>query len=269
MTHLMQLPFSLRARLSTGLLMSLLILCAGVLVTGCGEEKKPEPVKKETRAYTPPPVQARTIADLMTEYGIDDRVYMSEDKAPSSEKEKIALLKFFDAWVRGNHEYVIEVLGTADQPQLMAMVQEGQWAASTGDVIDNVELQTGPAKDGGTCVLAIFEHIDVMRDPEAQLWSYRAKNIGNISDDETIGFWAIATPPGMVDRLSGDDRIAEWWKILDEENAMWAMDDSDQLADLSEDEEDEKAGGKKPGKSSSGSSGRRQPGGGRRVPGGR
>ena len=127
MTHLMQLPFSLRARLSTGLLMSLLILCAGVLVTGCGEEKKPEPVKKETRAYTPPPVQARTIADLMTEYGIDDRVYMSEDKAPSSEKEKIALLKFFDAWVRGNHEYVIEVLGTADQPQLMAMVQEGQW----------------------------------------------------------------------------------------------------------------------------------------------
>ena len=73
----------------------------------------------------------------------------------------------------------------------------------------------------------------------------------------------------MVDRLSGDDRIAEWWKILDEENAMWAMDDSDQLADLSEDEEDEKAGGKKPGKSSSGSSGRRQPGGGRRVPGGR
>ena len=261
MTLLTQPQFSRRFNQPASILISMLLVFAGAALSGCGgEEEKPKTVKKQTRTAAPAPVQARTLQEIRAEHGIDQRVEMQESDAPSSEMEKIAVLKFFDAWVRGDHEYVGSVVGLADQAQLLAMVKDGQWDGVTGDAIEIVTLQTGPAQDGGACVLAIFESTDVMQTGEAQLWRYR-DNGGEIS------FEAVAAPPGMVDRLSGADPIAEWWKILNEEEAMWALDDSDQLADLDDDEDEEEASSKS--NKSSGGSGRRQPGGGRRVPGGR
>lgn len=262
MTHLIRQPFRRMASLSSSLVVATLVLGAGAMLNGCGkEEEKPKEAKRTKTQYTPKVVQIRTIEELRAELNIDDRVDMPEDKAPTSEMERIALLKFFDAWVRGNPDNVLEVLGMADHAQLQAMIDEGQWQQVTGDAIEFVTIQVGPSKEGDTCVLAYYEGAEMT---QAQLWRYR-------NDGETIMFEAVATPPGMVDRLSGDDLIAGWWKILDEENAMWDLDDNDQLGDLiAEDEAKEDSasgsdGRRKPG----GGDGRRKPGGGRRVPGGR
>ncbi len=259
MTVLTRLQFSHSFRKPVVILMSVLLMSVGMTLAGCGgDEEKSKPAKKQTRSTAPAPVQAETIADLMQELNIDDRVDLPENFAPSSREERIQMLKFFDAWVRGDHDYVGSVLCPADAAQLAYMVREGQWDDVTGDAIEYIMLQTGPSPQGGTCILAIYEGADVMESAEAQLWAFQS--------DGGCQFMAIATPPGMVDRLSGEDLIAEWWKILEDEEAMWALDDSDQLADLSDDEEEEASS-----KASSGSGGsnRRQPGGGRRTPGGR
>ncbi|MEE2908511.1 MAG: hypothetical protein VX527_11860 [Planctomycetota bacterium] len=265
MTYLIRQPFKHMASLSSSLLVASLVLAASVTLGGCGEEeKKPKKVERTKPKSTPKLVQMRTIEELKAEYKIDDRVEMPEDKAPTSEKERIALLQFFDAWVRSNPDHVLEVLGMADQAQLLTMIDEGQWGQITGDAIEFVTIQVGPSKEGDTCVLAYFEGLE---SNQYQLWRYR--NDG----EDTIIFEAVATPPGMVDRLSGEDLIAGWWKVLDDEAALWDLDDNEELDLLVEDDEEkdgsasgDDSGRRKPG---GGGSGRRKPGGGRRVPGGR
>lgn len=260
MTHLIRLPSRRMASLPASLIAAALVIGTGAALSGCGEEPPP-PTKKVTKAPTRTTKRVPTIAELVEELQIDQRVIMTEKNAPTSETERRALLVFFDAWVRGDNRAISSMLGEADQAQLRDMVDEGQWELVTGDVIDIVQIRVGPSDRGDTCVLAQFES-GVMN--QSQLWRYRDAGDG-------IMFEAVATPPGMTERLSGDDLIADWWKILEEENAMWDLPDNEQLGDLLAEEEDQEgasSGSNNNGRRTPGG-GRRTPGGGRRVPGGR
>lgn len=245
-------------RISISLLIVGMLVIASSLLSGCGGGDEVKQVKKAApKKNTQPVERLMTIDELMGEMQIDDRVYIPEEDAPVTNQARRGVLTFFDSWVNGNHETVGSMLGSADAAELQAMVEDGQWSSATGDRIDAVYITTGNSSEGGRCVLAIYE-IGQLSQP--QLWNYREQGDGLI-------FEAVATPPGMMNRLGGEDLIAAWWKILETENGLWEIPDAD-LNDLLEDEDDG-ALASSPG---SGGSKKRTPGGGgskKRTPGGR
>ena len=87
--------------------MSAAAFCAIVVgLAGCGEDPPPPQapvVQAEPPPPPPPPAPKVTpVADLMAELGIDKRINLPEDKAPDNDPARIALLEFFDAFVRGD-----------------------------------------------------------------------------------------------------------------------------------------------------------------------
>lgn len=185
-----------------------------MLMVGCSEPPPP-PVVKTQKAPPPPPPppkpQLTSIADLMVKYNIDERVVLPEDRAPSTDEERIALLQFFDAFVRGDIETTRTMLGYADQQQLASLVDSGGWDAATGDAITRVELQSGHSPQGIDAVLALYEDNDF--NFQAQLWYYNA-------EEDAYTFEAVSSPPDIVNRLYGNDWIAAWHDILAQELAL-------------------------------------------------
>lgn len=247
---------SLMSRLAMPLAMAVAIpLVAGQLV-GCGEEEVKKPVAKAKKAVAPPPPPVKSVEELCQELQIDSmRVRMPEDEAPNSTDARRGILIFFDAWLRGDDQTVVGMLNSSDRMELMAMVEDGAWQDATEDV-DAVFIRTGMSNTGDRCVLAIYE---VGVDTQAQLWTYNGSG-------QSMNFTAVPTPPGMVDRLSGD-MISDWYSILQEENSLWSVAD-EQLEDLmaEEDEEEEKSGSGAVGLQGQGGGG--GGGGGRRGPAG-
>jgi len=175
------------------------------LLAGCGEEPPPPaPVVQAPPPDPgpPPPPPVTPISELMVQLGIDERVNLPEDKAPGTDAERIAVLKFCDAFVRGNHETVRPMLSFPDQLQLDLLVEEGTWA-ETADLVSRVDVQTGRSPEGDDCMLAIF-HTGLQFQP--QLW------LTEVSRDDAT-FDALPTPPGIMNRLSGDDWISAWFDV--------------------------------------------------------
>ena len=224
-------------------------------LSGCGEEEVKKPVAKAKKAAPPPPPPVTSVEELCQELQIDSmQVRLPEDEAPNTTDARRGILIFFDAWLRGDDETVAGMLGSADRMELMAMVDDGTWRDATEDV-DAVFIRTGMSNTGDRCVLAIYE---VGMDSQAQLWTY--SGTGN-----SMMFEAVPTPPGMVDRLSGD-MITGWYSILQDEGDLWKVSD-ERLEDLmaEEDEEEEKSGSGAVGLQGQGGGGG---GGGRRGPAG-
>lgn len=243
-------------------LAGILLVSVG-LASGCGEEEAPpvKQAKKETVQKIEAAPVLMTIDQMMTEMEIDERIYIPEEEAPVTNEARRAVLTFFDAWVNGDHETVLSMVGPADGSELKSMIADGQWSQATGDRIDAVFITTGTSATGGRCVLAIYEVGEIS---QPQMWNYEPRGEGLI-------FEAVATPPGMMDQLTGEDLIAAWWKILEKENALWDIPDAD-LSDLLAEEDTDPSLNSNNG-SGSGGSKRRTPGGGggskRRTPGGR
>jgi hypothetical protein len=182
-------------------------LIGGLIGTlaGCGEDPPPPaPVVQAPppNPGPPPPPPVTPISELMVQLGIDDRVNLPEDKAPGTDAQRIAVLKFCDAFVRGNHASARPMLSLPDQLQLDLLVESGTWA-ETADQVSRVDVQTGRSPEGDNAMLAIF-HTGLQFQP--QLW---LMEVGG--DDAT--FDALPTPPGIMNRLSGDDWIAAWFDV--------------------------------------------------------
>lgn len=181
-----------------------------IALTGCGETEEPA---EETRAAPPPPPPPRdttpsvaSIDSLMEQLGIDRRVAMAEDKAPQREQDRRAVLEFFDAFVRGNDSAVSRVISPLDRFELERLVDSGQWEDTVED-IGRVELQFGRGPEGADFVLAVF-YVDM--DFQPQLWRYERQQ------GEAM-FTSVATPPGIMDELYGDNWIVRWHEVLQEE----------------------------------------------------
>jgi hypothetical protein len=178
---------------------------AGLLfVCGCaGSSPRPTSVVE-----TPDPAASVSVADVLARLSIDDRVFMAEHHAPATLEQREAVLRFFDAFVRGRAAEVRSMLGEDDRGVLDRMVASGTFAALS-ESIEEVELVAGSRPDGRPAVLGMY-----VRDgrDEFQLWYYDL-------DGGLARFEAAPTPPHMVRRLTGPiaDYVTKWHEILDEE----------------------------------------------------
>ncbi len=173
-------------------LILLIALTMTIFGVGCGGEeevKKPVVTQKPTAPKKP---KAKTVEELVTKLGIDDRVFLSESEAPRLETERIALLKFFDAMVQVDLDTIKSMLSYGDQVELDTMVDED--LASYMSEVSLIELLTGDSPEGRSCVMAIYE---IGMDYQVQMWFYD----GMGSD---ITFSAAETAPNLIEKLSGN-----------------------------------------------------------------
>ncbi len=187
----------------------------GMALVGCGSSQ-PDPVAIPVSApsrpktpRTPPPPPITSIAQLMLDLGIDDRVSLPEDMAPMTNPERKAVLEFFDSFARGDQTALGSMLTKLDRDELDELVSSGAWKDATSK-ISGIDVQTGTSPTSEPCALAVF-YVDGGFQP--QLWYYTV-------DSDGPQFDAIAAPPNLMDRLYGDDWIAAWFEILDEEMAL-------------------------------------------------
>lgn len=229
--------------------------CAVLLgmASGCGEDPEPVAAKPVAKKATAPPsteepvdLGPTPIADLMTEFNIDSRISMSEDNAPDNDADRIVVLRFFDGMVRGDDARLSSLLSEADALILERLVESGEWSSATGDVIEEIEIETDRGRGIGECALAIVTTTDGEFD--VQLWNYEL--VGEPEADDGAVFDALPTPPDMVNRLSGGDWIATWLEIIDQEMAR--ADEPDEAVEFeslileSEEEEAKPSGGSRP-----------------------
>lgn len=207
------------------------VLAAAVL-TGCEPPPPPPPPPVVKVAPPPPPAPTLTsIKDLMVQHDIDTRVNLPEDKAPGTDAQRVAVLKFFDAFARGNSEALKPMLSAPDQLRLDGMVEGGIFKKTT-ESITRIDVRCG-RQDGNDCTLAVFH---VAEDFEPQLWVYTA--------GDTPEFDSVATPPRIMDKLSGENWIAAWYEVLKLELAK--ADEPDVVIELVQSDfstEDDSGGG--------------------------
>ena len=232
--------------------------CSGIgaasLLAGCAEDPPPPPpvVQKEEPKYEPPPPpRVPTIAELMAQYDIDPRVNLPEDRAPETEAQRVAVLKFFDSFARGNADSLRGMLSGPDQFLLDELVKSGAFSKSTGAI---TKINVRCANQGGNdCTLAIFQVADGY---QPQLWSYNAAG-------STPEFDSVATPPAILDKIQGDDPIASWFSVLKLELAK--ANEADASPELKQEDFTEKTETPSEGETAApgrpaGSPGRRMPG---------
>ena len=73
------------------------------MLGGCSDPTPPpQVVQAPPPPPTPPPAPTATpVSELMSRLDIDRRVSMPEEFAPATDGERVAVLKFYDAFVRG------------------------------------------------------------------------------------------------------------------------------------------------------------------------
>ncbi len=192
-----------------------LTACAGLIgfAGGCSKEEEQVVVAPPPPPPPPPPAAPTVtpIEQLMAEMNIDPRVSLPEDKAPDNDIDRRAVLSFFDGFARGNDKAVATMLPETDRPQLVALVDSGAWKDTTGR-ITKIDVQCGTSPLSDKCALAVVEVKGGGDAFQPQLWTYH-------TGDESPTFEAVPTPPGILDRLSGD-WISRWFAILEEELAL-------------------------------------------------
>ena len=155
-----------------------LAIVLGLTLVGCGGSQS-DPVaipvaapSRPTAPRTPPPPAVTSIAQLMVDLGIDERVSLPEDMAPMTNIERKAVLEFFDSFARGDETALGSMLMEVDRAELDDLVQSGAWADATSK-ISGIDVQTGTSPhDGEPCTLAVF-YVDGGFQP--QLWVYNVK----------------------------------------------------------------------------------------------
>lgn len=180
------------------------------IACGCGSEDAAPQARVVAPPPPPPPPAPKLtpIDELMALLRIDERVDLPESKAPDNDADRKIVLEFYDAFVRGDDQAVGRMISGADGLELEELVSAGSWQ-ETVSRISRVEIQTGLSPLGQKCALGVF-HVGSGFQP--QLWYY----------EELLGeyvFEAAATPPGIMERLSGTDWIAAWHDILAQEIA--------------------------------------------------
>ena len=186
--------------------------CAAVAIGSIGCESSPPPPPVVTTLAPPPPPPKPTVTpidQLMVQLGIDERVQLLEEDAPAKEDDRRAVLEFFDTFARSDATALGTMLSMLDRLELEDLVRSGAWEKTTSQ-ITRIHVQTGESPDGQACALAIF-YVGLGHQP--QLWYYTTSIDGATFD-------AVATPPNIMDKLSGSDWIAAWFELLEQELAL-------------------------------------------------
>jgi len=217
------------------------------LAVGCGDDAPPPPDKSKRKVVAQPKGPSTTpVADLMTQNDIDDRIWMEDRLAPTTDQRRVLVLKFFNGFVTGDADAIRPFLADVEQRELDALVASGALQQLAAD-IEGLEIQSGSTHEGRPAVIGLYEFADRI---EGQMWEI---------DDQGGGltFMAAPAPPGLCDQL-GADPFADWYAVVAREQAR--MDESDlgtETAAAIEPPEDESAIGG----GSSGGGGGGRPGG--------
>lgn len=189
--------------------LSLLGGVAAASLLGCGEDPPPPAPPPRVVIEEPPPPPEPTvtsIAELKERLGISDKVELSEDDAPDTDEARIAVLKFYDAFAKGDAAAARALLDPVEAPVLDAMVADGSWKAATDD-LDAIEVKTGVSPAQEPCALGLFAFVE--GDDEAALWTYTASG-------SSAGFTAVMTPPDVMTKLDMADPIASWYSLIEQ-----------------------------------------------------
>ena len=196
-----------------------LSLAVSTLFVGCSAEEEPEPEPVARRAPAPPPPPppppaptVTSISDLMVQYDIDPRVQLEESDAPDTDEQRIAVLLFFDGFVRGDVSRLSALLSPPDRLELREMAKSDEFQTTAENILA-VNVETGMSPRGDDVVLGVFM---VNEDFQPTLWSYE------VAGDPANGgatFDAEPTPPDIINKLHGDNWIQVWYSILGDELA--------------------------------------------------
>jgi hypothetical protein len=234
------------------------LCCASSLLVACGGDEEPVAVVQKAPPpkveAPPPPPSVPTIQELMARLDIDQRVNLPEELAPATENERVAVLKFFDGFARGNAGALKPMLSQPDQFLLDEMTTSGAFAKSTG-AISRIDVRCA-VDSGSTHALAVFH---VGEEYEPQLWTLA-------SADSNPEFDSVATPPDIMNKISGDNPIEVWFAVVKRELAK--AEEPDEQPELpKQDFTAEEGGGENsgggdgaPSSAPGGSPGRRMPG---------
>lgn len=195
-------------------------LAAGALLLspGCGKKEEPPPVVVVAPPPPPPPPQP-TPTDLFAEHNIDPRISIAADEIPVDDqnpelatKKLVAVLKFFDAMVRGSDDRMKPMLASADQKVLAELVQSGAFQPAA-KAVTRVVLGCGGFQLGFETQDAVFALVQSGATFDAQLWTYKMDENGNVVFD------AAPTPPDILNKLTGTKaapRIRQWAQAMKE-----------------------------------------------------
>ncbi len=192
--------WNLRAHSIFALSASVCIIASAALIS-CGEEEAPPPpiVRAEPPPPPPPPEPTvKSIAELMTEYDIDSRIDLPETLAPDTNEKRIAVLKFWNAFAKGDDQYASGRMAELDRKVLNDLVKSGSWKTTTG-AITSIEVQCKDDEGG----FATFGLITAGGAEQAMLWDAVQ------SGDDSV-FTAFPGTHDILAHLSGEDSIGSW-----------------------------------------------------------
>ncbi len=198
------------------------VLVAGlalVLVTaplsGCEQEPEPEVVvaPPPKPPPPPPPPAVPSIAQLMKELGISDKIRLPEEKAPATEVQRVAVLKFFDGFAKGTPDAIKGAMGEEDRVVLDLMQKSGELGKAIG-TIDRIDLTTASV-EGKMYVMAVYRTGPSF---QPQLWQFKVDGEGRKIDSQT--FDSYIQPLDVMNKISGANLIAEWIKLVAAERKL-------------------------------------------------
>jgi len=179
---------------------------------GCGEEEKEKPKPRPTVVAAAEPTLT-PIDELMETNGIDSRVWLNDAAAPPNDAERLMVLRFFDAFAKGDADLLRPFLDDVEREELAILEQRGDLRALAGQ-IEGIEIQTGSASSGQIAVLGLFEFSDRI---EGQMWEA-------VSGIEGGVFRAAPLPPGLSTQL-GSEPFLDWYAAVEREAALLSQAD--------------------------------------------
>ena len=215
---LKQRPRHVRAteRWLPGTLTVLLVSAGAALgLAGCGNSDDEEVAAPIAKKAPPPPPRVivptvTPVSALMATHGIDERIEMPEQFAPSTDASRIAVLKFFDAMAKGDSTGLGGMLSSTDQDELSELSEDGTFEAVTSE-IGTIQIRTGMTPLGDEAAVAI---IQTYEDFQPQLWRMEPDGFGGTT------FYSAPTPMNVMEQLSGDNWIQSWYQLLEQELAI-------------------------------------------------
>ena len=182
--------------------LSCIVVLACVGLTSCGEEEAPPPPPVARVAPPPPPPPPaptiKSVAELMAENNIDPRVNLPETMAPNTNEKRVAVLKFWNAFAKGDSDYAGQHMAKVDGAVLAGLIKNGAWA-TTNAKLTAIEVQ---CKDDGEG-FATFGLITSNNTEQPMLWD------ATMSNDEAT-FTAFPGTRDIMAHLSGEDSIGAW-----------------------------------------------------------
>ncbi len=205
--------------LAFGAFSALTLALSTVVLTGCSEEPPPPPPPPPPVVEPPPPPKPTVtpISQLMKELGISNKIRLAEEHAPATEPERVAVLKFFDAFAKSDAAPIKAAVSEQDRLVLELMEKTGSFKKST-DSVSRVDLVTGTV-GGNTYVWADFQADDLH---QWQLWKFTVS--GEARKIESQEFNSYVQPLNVAQRITikGDraEVIPEWIKLVAADMAL-------------------------------------------------